>query len=124
MLKLFRYLFVILFVSTGLVLAQSAAIKKDVSKQIVDPKTEVSVPVTEGAGQTVFQVRSPEVGDTIGTSSYDYFTNSVMRKQVVITRYSSCPYVERTPPNSSTKSCYFIYNDGTNYVQVPDLTPH
>jgi hypothetical protein len=120
MLKLFRYLFVILFVSTGLVLAQSAAIKKDVSKQIVDPKTEVSVPVTEGAGQTVFQVRSPEVGDTIGTSSYDYFTNSVMRKQVVYYEgIHLAPMLRGHLPTAARRVVTYIYNDGTNYVQVP-----
>jgi len=120
MLKLFRYLFVILFVSTGLVLAQSAAIKKDVSKQIVDPKTEVSVPVTEGTGQTVFQVRSPEVGDTIGTSSYDYFTNSVMRKQVVYHNgIHLAPMLRGHLPTAARRVVTYVYNDGTNYVQVP-----
>lgn len=120
MLKLMRYFFVVLFITAGLVLAQSSVVKKDLHKQIIDSKTETSVGVLESSNQRVFQVNNPVTGDPIGISSYDYFTNSVMRKQILYNNgIHMSPMLRGHIPNPNRRVVTYIYKDGTNYVQVP-----
>ena len=118
MVKKLGTLFMLLVLLSSFALAQETMqrVKKvDLSKE--PPATSLSVNKT----QSVFKYFNPSVGDTIGVSYYDAFTNSVLRHQVVIS--NGLPYffnmIRPWGGNELRRSVIFCYNDGGTYKQIP-----
>lgn len=121
MLKLFRYFFVILLIASGLTLGQSGVLKKDISKQITNPNFDGPVSLTTNNGKTVFSVTNPVNGDVIAQTDYDLFSNSVIRKQIAYydNTVHFAPMIRGHLSTATRRVVTYIYNNGTNYVQVP-----
>lgn len=80
--NLFTLLLLAVFVASP-VFAQNKVVKDKVKQLPTLPDgSGITIP-TEGTIPAVYPVNNPAVGDTIGGTTYDYFSNSVVRDQIV-----------------------------------------
>lgn len=116
--RLLTLMFVSLFVCSA-VFAQSSAVKMQHKQVISHEDNGAGGP--EGALPTSLKVSNAAVGDTISYTTYDYFSNSVIRDQIVFAdgKAHLAPMVRPTPGTANGRAIHYIYNDGTSYVQVP-----
>lgn len=103
-----------------LVLGQVEQTKQQQEYKIVEDYTKVNGQ-TEGIVPVNLPVGDPMVGDTIAVTTYDYFTNSIMRRQIV--QYEGIPYFANMirgfdPGDPGLRNVRFIYDDGGTWTQV------
>lgn len=102
------------------VFGQVEQLKKQQEYQIVEDYTKVDNQ-TEGIVPVNLPVGDPAVGDTIGVTTYDYFTNSIMRRQIA--QYEGIPYFAVMirgfdPGDPGLRNVRFIYDDGGTWTQI------
>ncbi|MGE5435804.1 MAG: T9SS type A sorting domain-containing protein [Syntrophothermus sp.] len=118
MLKKIVTLSVLLLVIVGVTFAQTSSVKVH-NKVVLTQDNE-----NKYTGGTDYNYTpkffNPTVGDTLGTTTYDYFTNSMLRKQVVT--YQGQPYFAnmfRPYGGSANRQVVFTYLNASNaYTQV------
>lgn len=117
MLKRTFTMFAVVTLFVTFTFAQSGKVQEHKKVKLTNENYQAPQVVTDNIEPSVFPINSPATGDTIGTTNYDYFSNSVIRDQVDF--YDGKAYFApmlRKP--GSRRVITYIYPDGANYTQV------
>ncbi len=92
---------------------------KEQKKVTINHQDETSIQTVLETVPTIFSV-SNENHQTIAMTTYDYFANSVIRSQVAYYdgKVVFIPMLRGHADPPSLRQVMFIYNDGTNWVQL------
>ena len=122
MVKRFTFVLFVLMLLPTLIFAQNMQLKVQ-HKKIVD---ENQVPTSVNAGVRLFDYSALTVaGEPIGVASdYDYFSNSIIRDQIVYDETMQTPHFANMirpydMDNPGTRYVIHTYSDGTNWVHLP-----
>ncbi len=118
--KVITPIFIVLFFSS-LIIPQSKSIIEQKKKVVIEnEEAQINQSTTQKVEYKSFTSPSvdPSQGESIGiVTNYDYFSNSVIRDQIV---YYDGPHfanmVRPTGNNAGRRSIVYTYFDGTNYV--------
>jgi hypothetical protein len=102
----------------GTIVAQNAQVQ-EYKKVTVDPRDEVFVGAVEQTVPSSFPVTN-ESHQVIAMTTYDYFSNSVIRTQVAVygDEVVFTPMLRGHADPATLRQIMYIYNDGTNWVQL------
>lgn len=85
-------------------------------KQIVDDSKQTTEITGKVGGNIMFPVSNPAVGDTVAMTTYDYFSNSIIRDQVIF--YNNAihlaPMVRPWPTTTNTRVNAYIRRNTAN----------
>jgi len=119
MLKRAFTIFAAVAVFASVSFAQSGAVKDVKKVQLQNEHYQAPQVVTDNVLPSVFPVNTPAVGDTIGTTNYDYFTNSVVRNQVFFNPADGkVHFANMLRQPGSKRVIHYIYPDGAVYAKM------
>lgn len=98
-------------------LAQSKVLK-DVKRVVLTDQNEVNGPVIAPKSpiRVADHVTNPAAGDTIGISTYDYFTNSITRDQLLW--YNNNIHMAPMFRTAARRWICYVYSNGSTYNKV------